>query len=164
MNRNGFTLVELIIVTAIITILLAISTIAFRDWVRRNRVESQFKTMYADLMTARSQGLYNKNRTGKSVIITASAFSVYSTTNTGVTPVETKVLTVPVTPANTRIDFDQTGVATLNSNGTVTDVAYVCVGTNTTSAIFNSLIISNTRIQMGTVSGGVCNSANISPQ
>ena len=164
MNRRGFTLVEMIIVMAIIAILLAVSTIAFNRWVNRNKVETQFKTMYADLMTARSQALYNKNGTGKSVIITTAGFSMYATTDTTVPAVLTKVFKVPVTPATTQIVFDQNGVATLTSNGTVVNDAYVCVQTNTTSAIFNSLIISNTRIQMGTFSGGVCSSANVKPQ
>ena len=163
MNRRGFTLVEMIIVMAIIAILLAVSTIAFNRWVNRNKVETQFKTMYADLMTARSQALYNKNGTGKSVIITTAGFSMYATTDTTVPAVLTKVFKVPVTPATTQIDFDQNGVAKLNGDDTVTD-AYVCVQTNTTSAIFNSLIISKTRIQMGTFSGGVCSSANVKPQ
>jgi prepilin-type N-terminal cleavage/methylation domain-containing protein len=163
MNRRGFTLVEMLIVMAIIAILLAVSTIAFNRWVNRNKVETQFKTMYADLMTARSQALYNKNGTGKSVIITTSGFSMYATTDTTLPAVLTKILKVPVTPATTQIDFDQNGVAKLNGDDTVTD-AYVCVQTNTTSAIFNSLIISKTRIQMGTFSGGVCSSANVKPQ
>lgn len=163
MNRRGFTMVEMLIVMAIIAILLAFSTIAFNNWVNRNKVETQFKTMYADLMAARSQALYNKNGTGKSVIITNSAFNVYATTDTTVAPVLTKVLKVPVTPANTQIDFNPAGVAKLNGDDTVR-FAYVCVQTNATSAIFNSLIISNTRIQMSTLSGGVCSSANVKAQ
>lgn len=156
-------MVEMLVVITIIAIIMAISTIAFRDWVRKNSVESQFKTMYADLMTARSQALYNKNGSGKSVKITTSGFSVYATTDTSVAPVIKKVLKVPVTPANTLIDFDEHGVATFNSVDATTD-AYVCVQANTTSAVFNSLIISKTRIQMGTFSGGACSSANITPQ
>jgi prepilin-type N-terminal cleavage/methylation domain-containing protein len=163
MGRRGFTLVEVMVVTAIIGILLAFSTIAFNNWVRRNTVETQFKTMYADLMTARSQALYNKNGTGKSVKITATVFNVYATTDTSVAPVLTKVLKVQVIPTSTQIDFNSSGVAKLNSDDTVTDV-YVCVQTNNTSAIFNSLIISNTRIQMATASGAGCTSANVKAQ
>jgi hypothetical protein len=114
-------------------------------------------------MTARSQALYNKNGTGKSVVITTTGFSVYATTDISVAPVQTKVLQVPVTPASTRIEFNQAGVAKLNDDDTVTD-AYVCLQTNTNSAVFNSLIISKTRIQMGTFSGGICNDANVKPQ
>ena len=167
MRRNGFSLIELVIVTAIIAILLAIGTIQFNAWVNRNKVETQFKQMYADLMAARSQALYNKSATasagGKSVIIAASKFSVYSTTNTGVTPRQGTGLKVPVTPATTQIDFDQSGVAKLNGDDSVT-VVYICGQSNKTSALINSLIISKTLIQMGHVIGTGCSSANVNPQ
>jgi prepilin-type N-terminal cleavage/methylation domain-containing protein len=167
MNRKGFSLIELMIAVAIIAILLSIGTITFSDWVKRNKVETQFKQMFADLMTARAQALYKKSSTvnarGRSVIITNSVFSLYSTTNTGVSPVQTITLKVPVTPANTRVDFDQSGVALLNSDESVTE-AYVCVQSNNTNAVINSLIISKTRIQMGRLTGTGCSSANVTSQ
>jgi type IV fimbrial biogenesis protein FimT len=163
MKPRGYSLVELLIVIAIIGVLLTICSIAFSNWVQKYRVESQFKSMYADLMAARSQALFNKNGTGKSVIIGTASFSEYSTLNTGVTAARIKTLKVPVIPPNTQIDFDEHGVATMNGNSAQND-AYICLQTNTTSAIFNSLHISKTRIQMGTATGAGCGNANVTAQ
>ena len=53
MKRDGFTLIELIIVIAIIGILAVALGFQFTGWMARYQVESQIKAMHSDLMTAR---------------------------------------------------------------------------------------------------------------
>jgi prepilin-type N-terminal cleavage/methylation domain-containing protein len=61
-NKNGFSLTELIIVVAIMSILLGIAGISGKAWLDRYRVESQMKTMFTDLVNARLSAM-NQSRT-----------------------------------------------------------------------------------------------------
>jgi prepilin-type N-terminal cleavage/methylation domain-containing protein len=156
MRKNGFTLLELMAVIAITSALFAIATLSFTSMSRKGNVEGQMKAMFADLMSVRSQALYQKR--GRSVVVTASQFSVYSS-NVIVTPVSTKALKMPVTPSNLRVDFDHWGGITLNSDDSVPD-ASVCVQQSSDAAV-DSIVISRTRIQVGKLTGTGCSSANI---
>ncbi len=57
MNRKGFSLVEIIIVFAVIATLLALSTINFNQWQRRQRISRQAREIYSDLMYIRQQAM-----------------------------------------------------------------------------------------------------------
>ena len=163
MERNGFSLLELIVVMVICMTLIVIGTLSFRGWNDKSKIESQFKSMYADLMGVRTQALYRKK--GRSVRITAAGYSIYSSNNVAAAPIKQTALNVRVTtnPANLRIDFDPTGIATLNSDTSISD-SYVCTETNASKAVINSIIVSQTRIQIGSLSGSGCNGANVRPQ
>ena len=156
MNRDGFTTVELIAVIAICVTLIAVATLSFKGSSDKSTIESQFRTMYADLTGVRSQALYRKKP--RSVTFTTTGYSVYSSNNVSVTPLKRTTLKVAVTtvPSNLRIDFDQMGFATFSNTSST---AYVCAQTMAAKAVYNSIILAQTRIQMGSLSGSGCNSA-----
>lgn len=156
MRKDGFTLIELMVVIAIISVLVSIATLSFNRMSNNGNVESQMKIMFADLMSVRSQALYEKR--GRSVMVTATQFSVYSS-NTINNPVSSKTLKQPVTPVSLRVDFDAWGGITLNSDNTITD-ASVCVQQSNDAGV-NSVVISRSRIQVGKLTGAGCASANI---
>jgi prepilin-type N-terminal cleavage/methylation domain-containing protein len=80
MKNCGFTLIEIIIVIAILGILLGIATMSGRDWLERYRVEGQTKELYVDLMNARVSAL-QKNRVFFVTLQTANQYSIYEDTN-----------------------------------------------------------------------------------
>ncbi len=56
-NNKGFTLVELLIVIAIIIALLSLAALAYNSYMVRYNIEKEIKDLYADLMTARIRAL-----------------------------------------------------------------------------------------------------------
>ena len=158
MKRNGFTLIELMVVVAIMGILLKIVTMVFSSRMSKDKVEGQVRVMYADLMNARSQALFQKKT--RSVVISTSLFSGYSSQCVTATPVQTTYLKVPVTPATLQIDFDSHGGLTFNGDSTITSAAVCVQGSNT--GYNDSIAATPTQIQVGKLTGTTgCTSANI---
>jgi len=164
MNAKGFTLLELLVVMGIVTILTTIGTLSFNKWTAKTKVESQVRTMFADLNEARSNAFYQKGT--RSVVISSAQYKVYASSDVSVDPIQTTVLKYPVTtnPTALRIDFDQYGTCTFNSDSSTGD-AEVCVQNSSSGAIFSCIVANKTRIQMGSLTSGTgCNFANITPQ
>ncbi len=155
MSEKGFSLVEMIVVMAIIATILAIATLNFNQMTRKSNIEAQTRMMYADIMKARAESLLIKK--GRSVVVTASTFSVYSSTAVTVGPLLQRTLKYPVTlnPTSFQIDFDTMGIASL-------DGAALCASTNNNPAGVDSIVVEKTRILMGKWKQGVsCSAANI---
>jgi prepilin-type N-terminal cleavage/methylation domain-containing protein len=161
MRARGFTLVELIIVIAIMGILMAIATHNWQAMQLKTGVESQIKTMHADLMAIRLQALYRKQP--RSVVISGQQFRVYSSTEITSTPLETKQLGYAVWnnagTTLTSLIFDAQGLM----NGSERTICIL--PTNDTlvvnDAAVDSLVVSQARINLGKRTGGDCKSGNV---
>ena len=60
MKQSGYSLIELLVVVAIIGILAVVLGFEFLGWLTRYQVESQIKTMHADLMTSFQKAMEKK--------------------------------------------------------------------------------------------------------
>ena len=157
MKDHGFTLIELLIVIAIMGILMAIATHNWHDMQVKSAVESEIKKIHADLTDIRLQALYSK--TPRSVILSGQQFKIYSSAETSVNPILTKQLQYPVV-------WNGGTSLTFNSQGVTSNLGSICVlPTNDltvlNSAAEDSIIVSQTRLNLGKRTGGVCNSDNI---
>lgn len=84
MRKNGFTLVELMVVVAIMGTLLTIGTLAFNSMTRKSAIEAQTKEIYGDLMKARSEAIYQKSN--RSAVVNGVQFSIFPTSDGSGTP------------------------------------------------------------------------------
>ncbi len=147
MNRRGITLIELLAVIAVMSILLAMATINFRNWSARQRVERQVREMYADIMSIRQQAMVTGNNhdfrfTGGLNM----AFRRYTSDESrgGGTPaLFQKNLQFPVvaSPANP-VEF--------NHRGLTVGSTLICVFTNENPSR-DALVITPARISMGKI-------------
>ena len=163
MDENGFSLVELVVVIFLCSILIAMSAMQWNRWTAKSNIETQFKRLYSDLQGVRAQALYRKRPQSVVFNVLSSSFYVYSSSFTGVKPIKRTRFKVPVTISTSlQVSFDQMGFATFSNNSTTVNVC--AAGTNASKAFFNSVIISQTRTQIGRQTGTGCVSANITPQ
>ncbi len=158
MRIDGFSLVELVLIMAIATALMAIGTLQFNSYSRKANIESQTKAFYAELMNARQQSIHKKR--SYCVRLNASEFAVYSSSEMSVSPVVRKSFNFPVIWkgfTNDRIDFNTKGcLADVSDNGSI------CVDMDNNPGNYDSLVISWARIRMGKrQTGGACDSDHI---
>jgi type IV fimbrial biogenesis protein FimT len=61
-SQKGFTLVELMIVVAVMAIMAAFAFPAYEDWMERNRLNGAARQVMSDLMEARMKAASQNNR------------------------------------------------------------------------------------------------------
>lgn len=162
MHARGYSLIEMVVVIGIISILLAIGRLNFKDYAKRYQIESQTRMLYSELLKARVGALYER-RTSR-IKLYSDKFEVYSSTqdNTkGVAPVRTQALPFPITSNadgdgvnGYQIDFDARGV--------VNDWCSICVEKGDGSGAVDSVVVSLNRVSIGKKDqGDECNASNI---
>lgn len=169
MNNKGLTLIELVVVVTVIGILAVALGLSFQGWVRGYNVESQIKTLHADLMNTRARAM-QRNRM-HFIDLTATQYTIYDDNNpapngdgnpdpSNDAQVSQTILDTlyPITSAIARIEFDNNGLADNNNT--------ICSNAATdTDADYDCIAISATRINIGQLTtalsnGGICNAAN----
>lgn len=154
---GGFTLLEIMIVIAIVGIVLTIAVSNFRGMMEKYRVEDETKQMFADLMDARGRAM-QRNRVFF-VQITADGYKTFEDTNpapdgnnillegsdTRVASVTVKHLITPGGLSDFR--FNRNGIA--SATGSIWF-------TSTTQPDYDCITVNTTRIKMGKWNGTTC--------
>jgi prepilin-type N-terminal cleavage/methylation domain-containing protein len=167
MKNSGFSLIELVVVIAILSCLFLIAGLSGRTWLARYRVESQTKQMYADLMNARASAM-QKSRT-YFVTLASTQYSVYedrdpaspanpaldgddlfeSASDALILQKNTEYPIVSA-PTGTEFSFDKNGLVSLN--GTL----HFDLTTSSAGPSYDCITLFTTRILMGKWSGTSC--------
>jgi prepilin-type N-terminal cleavage/methylation domain-containing protein len=167
-DRNGVTLIELIVVVSVIGILVIALGFSFQGWMGKYRVENQIKQIYTDIMNARASAM-QRNRAFFADFPTTTSYRIREDTNEDnlplvvagdtILPTYPKTVEYAVTWAGGTIQFDKKGIVQPSATplgGTI------CVFT-TTDPDYDCIVISQTRIIMGKLNSqaaGDCDSAH----
>jgi prepilin-type N-terminal cleavage/methylation domain-containing protein len=155
MKEDGFTLIELIVVLAIIVILLALATQQFHQYTEKTVIEQQVRTIYTDLMDARAQAIMQRDT--RTVVVTARNLTIFDGSgNTIKQEIFPYQIMYPV--GNEQFVFNTLGMA--SGAGIPMTICVQPVG-NTPAGV-DGMQIDTTMIQMAKVTGGSCDSAHIS--
>jgi prepilin-type N-terminal cleavage/methylation domain-containing protein len=166
-NKNGVTLIELIVVVSVIGILVVALGFSFQGWMGKYRVESQIKEMYTDLMNARASAM-QRNRAFFADFPTTTSYRIREDTNEDnlplvvagdtILPTYPKTVEYAVTWAGGTISLDTKGIMQPSSSPLG---ATLCV-VSTNDPDYDCIVISQTRINMGKLTniGGACNATN----
>lgn len=141
---------------AILTVLLSLATLQFNRYSRKSSIESQVKTLHADLLAARSQALFEKR--ARAVSLTPTGFRAYSSGSTTGAPLETKTLRHRLSLRSDPfvIVFNAAGV----SDSVDSDA--VCTEPADNEAAVDTLVITPTRIETGKRNASAtCSTENI---
>lgn len=150
MNSRGITLVELIVVVAIIAILAVSLGISYDTWISKYKVEQALKEMHSDLINAR--GLAISRSRYYFVDFTGTTYSVIEDTDDNLAANEAALATFPKTVGytinnnftGTRITFDRRGISSPNGSFWLTLANDADAG-----ADYDCIVVSSTRINMG---------------
>ena len=157
---GGFTLLEILIVIAIVGILLVIGVGNFGGLSEKAKVEAETKQLYADLMDARGRAM-QRNRMFF-VRFSGTGYATYEDTNTSPdgngmwdNTADTRVANVTVSHTITVALPGGANAFVFNRNG-IASVTGNLRFTSTESPDYDCITILPTRIKMGKYIGGVC--------
>jgi len=160
----GFSLIELIIILAIMGIILGISIPSYNSWQRKYNIESQVRSMVADFSELRLQAMTRKQTNRITLNANSYVFMSYSTEAAlaanagtllpgGTRTVSYRLMSNVATPyAGTVLEIDPRGLLV-----SLPATIYVDSGTTTTS--LNCLTVHTVRVNPGwsATIGGTCN-------
>ncbi|MDD5008669.1 MAG: GspH/FimT family pseudopilin [Syntrophorhabdaceae bacterium] len=170
MKKNGFTLVELLAVIAIVGILSGIAVGNLRGLASKYQLENQVREMYADLMSARMMAM-NKNRAVFVNLAVTGQCTLYEDVNndgTLNTASDTQIVRQKpqaysffgTTVSNRAMTWNGSNPIEFNSRGLANTQGTICVY-STVNPSYDCVTISTTRIILGKLTvQGTCNAAN----
>ena len=155
MNNRGITLIEMLVVIAVIGILVIALSFSFQGWMGKYRVESQIKTLHVDLMNARARAM-ERNRC-HFVVVTANNYQIFEDANENCqyNAGTDTALTAFTNPKTLTYTSYWTGTVTMDTRGIVSPNNTIRFNTGSSTPDYDCIVLYSTRINMGKW-GGSC--------
>lgn len=170
-NKNsGVTLIEILVITAIISILVLALGFSYQGWLGNYKIETQARQLYTDLMEARSRAMTRNMM--HFVVLTAANYSVYEDTNNnnapnpGAGPSDDHPIpeycvpgTFTLKPKTVQYNMGWTGTIPFNTRGLTNSAATITIPLTLPSGAtpdYDCILVYQSRIRMGQMSGGAC--------
>ena len=155
MKRNGFSLIELLVVIGIMSALISMAGLAYSTWMNRYRLEGQVKEMLVDIMNARAQAM-QKNVT-YFMVVAANNYSVIEDTNENGVPNPNAGDKSVITNKTLKYQSNWVNTITMNTRGIVSPQDMISFNTGGATAEVDCISLDVTRIRIGRLNGSnVC--------
>lgn len=159
-NSSGFSLTELIVVIALISIMLSIVSLDFSRWIKKSAIENQTKEMMADLNDLRMQAIQTKSN--QLAVLSLDPNLMTFRRYTSEEPVTTTT-GVEFFRKNLKYQVSSSPTATASANDIKIDLRGYTWSWQTlyilptgSGAIVDCLVISTARVNMGQYNGAKC--------
>jgi len=159
-NSRGITLVELLVVLAIIGVLGVSLGFAYSGWMSCYKVEKQTKEIYSDMMTARIMAM-TRNREYFADFTGPATYRIVEDTNdNSAINVGAGDTVLPSFPKTVEYKNDANGYGIpvtfkFSRRGTISPLRTIRI-THDTDPDYDCIVISTTRINMGKMTGDSC--------
>lgn len=155
MKSRGFTLLELVLVVAIIGVLMSIATISFNNWQQKAQIESQTRVLFATLNQARVEAMMHKQPRGVALQADGRSylFQAYSSDNQGRlagTTTQAQASKFQITEASGPAD----NVTQFDARGFTSDTGIFQIVPTGTTALVDCIVVGPGQTKMGKNTNG----------
>jgi prepilin-type N-terminal cleavage/methylation domain-containing protein len=155
-GESGMSIVELMMVLAVLSILITVLGFSAKGWINRYKVEDDVKRMYIDIVEARARAMQRARATF--VTVTSGDYAVYEDTSpapdgNGTLEAGTDRL-VTGRSTNSPIVNDLGGTLTFGRDGIASLSGTIYLSTDENPEV-NGINIGPTRVKLGRYHGGV---------
>lgn len=158
MNNRGFSVVELVVVVALIATLLTIATLDFGSWQKKYNIEGQVKEMLVDLTDVRLRAIETKKQHTVILNPTSYTFRRFSSEyDVAGTQVFAKTLKIPIQQfsSGSYSAFSNTTI-TISDRGYSNTLLTIAVGAGMGDSAYNCIGFHTARANMGKINGNNC--------
>lgn len=156
MKQNGLTLIEILVVVAIVSLLATLAGVEYAGWVRKYNAETQIRTLHSDMMEARVSAMQKNvlhlfGLSGNSYTVCEDG-NLDSSCDAGRTISRLSksnlkhTLTWALSGGGSEVSFDRRGLSMVNGH----------IRIDANDADVDCVTISATRINIGRMNGGTC--------